>query len=80
MPMRANDLNATFVCRFKIMLIDRIEERMKEWPHYEDYEIATCLDPRFKILSWTDVERHESAWSKLAAKLTDEENETHQRE
>lgn len=39
---------------------------MKEWPHYEDYEIATCLDPRFKILAWTDVERHERAWSKLA--------------
>ncbi|KAG0435589.1 hypothetical protein HPB47_018396 [Ixodes persulcatus] len=64
--MRINDCDPGFIYRFKAMLVDSIDERLSAWPHYNDYEMATCLDPRFKSLACIDKDRREHVWQELS--------------
>lgn len=64
--MRINDCDPAFIYRFKAMMVDSIDERLSAWPHYNDYEMATCLDPRFKSLACIDKDRREHVWQELS--------------
>ncbi|KAG0412864.1 hypothetical protein HPB47_009985 [Ixodes persulcatus] len=64
--MRINDCDLGFIYRFKAMLVDSIDERLSAWPHYNDFEMATCLDPRFKSLACIDKDRREHVWQELS--------------
>ncbi|EEC00902.1 hypothetical protein IscW_ISCW001020 [Ixodes scapularis] len=56
--METNHYDPAFICHhFKAMLVDSIDERLRPWPQYEDYEMATRLDPRFQSLAWIDKYR-----------------------
>ncbi|KAG0416399.1 hypothetical protein HPB47_006444 [Ixodes persulcatus] len=57
--MRINDCDPAFICRFKAMLVDSIDEKLSTWPHYNDHEMATCLDPRFRSLACIGKDRLE---------------------
>lgn len=64
--MKTNDCDPAFICRFKAMLVDSIDERLRAWPRYNDYELATCLDPRFKSLACIEKDRRELVWERLS--------------
>lgn len=64
--MTRNECDPAFICRFKAMLVDSVEERLLAWPHYRDYEVATSLDPRFKSLACIDRDRREHVWERLS--------------
>ncbi|KAG0410346.1 hypothetical protein HPB47_012533 [Ixodes persulcatus] len=71
--IRVNDCDPAFICCFKALLVDSIDERLSAWPHYNDYEMATCLDPRFKSVTCIGNDRREQVWqglSQLAHKAT----------
>ncbi|KAG0410623.1 hypothetical protein HPB47_012252 [Ixodes persulcatus] len=64
--MKTNGCDPAFICRFKAMLVDSIDERLRAWPRYYDYELATCLDPRFKSLACIEKDRRELVWERLS--------------
>ncbi|KAH9377787.1 hypothetical protein HPB48_020264 [Haemaphysalis longicornis] len=68
--MTTNDCDPAFICRFKAVLVDSVEERLLAWPHYSDYEVATSLDPRFNSLACIDRDRREHVWERLSQLAT----------
>ncbi|EEC08161.1 conserved hypothetical protein [Ixodes scapularis] len=64
--MKTNDCNPAFICRFKAMLVDSILEGLRVWQPYNDYEMATCIDPRFKSLVCVEKDRREQIWARLS--------------
>ncbi|KAG0425642.1 hypothetical protein HPB47_027195 [Ixodes persulcatus] len=64
--MRVIDCEPAFICCFKAMLVDSINERLSAWPHYDDYAMATCLDPWFKSLACIDKDRRGHVWQELS--------------
>ncbi|KAG0443966.1 hypothetical protein HPB47_014333 [Ixodes persulcatus] len=66
--MRINDCDPAIICRFKAMLVNSIDERLSAWPYYNDYEMATCLDPRFKSLACIDKDHREHVKKKKKEK------------
>lgn len=40
--------------------------RLRAWPRYNDYELATCLDPHFKSLACIEKDRRELVWERLS--------------
>lgn len=65
--MTTNDCDPAFICRFKAMLVDSVEERLLAWPHYSDYEVATSLDPRSKSLACIGRDRRERVGKAFSA-------------
>ncbi|KAG0415460.1 hypothetical protein HPB47_007354 [Ixodes persulcatus] len=66
--IKINNCDTTFICRLKAILVDSVDERLSAWLRYNDYEMATCLNPWFKSLVCIDKDRREHITQKKERK------------
>ncbi|KAH9359542.1 hypothetical protein HPB48_006096 [Haemaphysalis longicornis] len=64
--MTTKDCDPAFICHFKAMLVDYVDERCIAWPHCSDCEMATSLYPRFNSLACIEGDRREHVWERLS--------------